>query len=81
MLVNHKHKILEFNKTHPEQCRRQSKRSEGALAESGGGEALKQTELLHIKTDKSCTATNMHNFNNSVFMSKKREIYRAGSVS
>ena len=32
-----------------EQCRRQSKRSEGALAESGG--ALKSTEPLHIKTD------------------------------
>ena len=31
------------------QCRRRSKRSEGALSESG--EALKQTELLHIKTD------------------------------
>ena len=32
------------------QCRRQSKRSEGALAESGGG-GLKQTKLLHIETD------------------------------
>ena len=30
-------------------CRRQSKRSERALAESGG--VLKYTELLHIKTD------------------------------
>ena len=29
---------------------RQSKRSEGALAESGGG-ALKSTELLRIKTN------------------------------
>ena len=31
------------------QCRRHSKRSEGALAESGG--ALKQTVVLRIKTD------------------------------
>ena len=39
-----------------EQCRRQSNRSEGALAESEGVLAesegvLKSTELLHIKTD------------------------------
>ena len=31
------------------QCRRQSKQSEGALANSRG--ALKQTELFHLKTD------------------------------
>ena len=47
---------IEFELTGPEppgrtctQCRRQSKQSEGALAESG--RALILTELLRIKTD------------------------------
>ena len=36
--------------TRYQQCRRQTKRSERALVEDGGG-TIKWTELLHIKTD------------------------------
>ena len=53
-------------------CRRQSKRNNGALAESGRG-ALKQTELLHIKTD-ILRLHNMCYLKNIVIMLEKRDI-------
>ena len=59
----------------PRQCRRQSKRSEGALAESGGG-GLNKLNFCTWKLNRSCTAINIRNFCNSVFMSKKRRPIR-----
>ena len=62
------------------QCRRQSKRSNGTLDESGG--TLKYTELLHIKTDlqilcsyKLCKTLKI------LYLCLKKETYKAGSVS
>ena len=60
------------------QCRRQSKRSKGALAERGG--ALKLTQLLHIKTD-ILPPQIMRYFENVVLMSKKRRIRPAAILS
>ena len=53
------------------QCRRQSKQSEGAPAENGG--ALKKTEVLHIKTD-TLQLQIMRYFKNFVIMFEKRDV-------
>ena len=61
------------------QCRRQSKRSEGALSESG--ETLKLTELLHIKAD-ILRRQIIHYFKNFAFtFEKKRRISQAAFTS
>ena len=56
----------------PQQCRRQSNQSEGALAENGGG-TLKYTEIFHVKTD-ILRLQIMRYFNNFVFISEKQDV-------
>ena len=61
------------------QCRPQSKRSEGTLAESEG--ALKQTELLHIKTDILRLQITDYFLNFVFVFEKKRHISPAAFIS